>query len=223
MKNNNFAFWSPVFTIFDSLFALPATHDKQSNTETLPADLFLERFSLPRVVRLTHTTTAAATTNATTEFSDETLKSSISNGSSNASASSSPHSVTSKKQVIESTNGELYLLYRYLRARKMYHGVNAKNGSTNRKKGVIIPQDFPGTEYSQNCETFSAISDDTTHTVSSRVGGNAFLAENEFQNFQFPQVIFPQLMIRVCQRHHCIQRSPNWCEKRFTNFCRSII
>lgn len=81
-----------------------------------------------------------------TEFSDETLKSSISNGSSNASASSSPNSVTSKKQVIESnvTNGELFLLYRYLRNRKMYHGVNAKNGSTNRKKGVIIPQEFPG-------------------------------------------------------------------------------
>lgn len=89
-----------------------------------------------------------------TEFSDETLKSSISTGSSNASASSSPHSVTSKKQVIESNvaaNGELFLLYRYLRNRKMYHAVNAKNGSTNRKKGVIIPQEFPGS-YLLSCQ-----------------------------------------------------------------------
>lgn len=40
-------------------------------------------------------------------------------------------------------NGELYLLYRHLRNRKIYHGFNAKNGSS-RKKGVMIPQEFSG-------------------------------------------------------------------------------
>lgn len=108
----------------------------QSNPELLPADLFLERFSLPRVVRISK------------KYSDETMQSSSSNGSSSASAVSST-SITNKKESMELTqpnNGELFLLYRYLRNRKIYHGINAKNGA-NRKKGVMIPQEFSGKSF----------------------------------------------------------------------------
>lgn len=75
------------------------------------------------------------------------MQSSSSNGSSSTSAVSST-SVTPKttaKEMNDSAqpNGELFLLYRYLRNRKIYHGINAKNGA-NRKKGVMIPQEFSG-------------------------------------------------------------------------------
>lgn len=73
------------------------------------------------------------------------MQSSSSTGSSSTSAVSSATGVISKKEIIESnqSNGELFLLYRYLRNRKIYHGINAKNGA-NRKKGVMIPQEFSG-------------------------------------------------------------------------------
>lgn len=79
------------------------------------------------------------------EFSDETMQSSSSNGSSSASANSSSSVTNKTKEMTDSTqpNGELFLLYRYLRNRKIYHGINAKNGA-NRKKGVMIPQEFSG-------------------------------------------------------------------------------
>lgn len=86
---------------------------------------------------------------STKKFSDETMQSSSSNGSS-ASASSSTGggiSNSSKKNNTLDTaaqpNGELFLLYRYLRNRKIFHGINGKNGA-NRKKGVMIPQEFSG-------------------------------------------------------------------------------
>ena len=117
----------------------------QSNPELLPADLFLERFSLPRVVRITTTATSKT-------FPDETMQSSSSNGSSASGASST--SVCNKKDILDSLhpNGELYLLYRYLRNRKIYHGFNAKN-SSNRKKGVMIPQEFSGKFIKTNSES----------------------------------------------------------------------
>jgi len=108
----------------------------ESNPELLPADVFLEKFSLPRVVRIS----------AKKEFSDETMQSSSSNGSSSASANSSTGVIQKTTKDMTDTqqpNGELFLLYRYLRNRKIYHGVNAKNGA-NRKKGVMIPQEFSG-------------------------------------------------------------------------------
>lgn len=69
------------------------------------------------------------------------MQSSSSNGSSASGGSSSNH----KKDSMDLTqpNGELFLLYRHLRNRKIYHGFNAKSGSS-RKKGVMIPQEFSG-------------------------------------------------------------------------------
>lgn len=105
----------------------------------MPADVFLEKFSLPRVVRIS----------MKKEFSNETMQSSSSNGSSSTSAVSSAASSTGvinkTKDLTDTTqpNGELFLLYRHLRNRKIYHGINAKNGA-NRKKGVMIPQEFSG-------------------------------------------------------------------------------
>lgn len=101
----------------------------------MPADVFLEKFSLPRVVRIS----------TKKEFSDETMQSSSSNGSSGTSAVSSTGVINKTKDLTDTTqpNGELYLLYRHLRNRKIYHGINAKNGA-NRKKGVMIPQEFSG-------------------------------------------------------------------------------
>lgn len=75
------------------------------------------------------------------EFGDETMQSASSNGSANTASS-----VTNKSKVVADTaqpNGELFLLFRYLRNRKIFHGVNAKNGAT-RKKSVLIPQEFSG-------------------------------------------------------------------------------
>lgn len=96
----------------------------QSHTELLPADMFLERCPLPRVVRIS------------SQFSDETIQSSSSNGS--GSSGVKKDSIIKNKQ-----NGELCLLFRHLKNRKIYHGLSMKNGSA-RKKGVMIPQEFPG-------------------------------------------------------------------------------
>ena len=41
-------------------------------------------------------------------------------------------------------NGELFLLYRYLKKYKIYHAINGKTSGTSRKKGIKIPQDFTG-------------------------------------------------------------------------------
>lgn len=106
-------------------------YSNESQPEPLPADVFLERYSLPRVVRISQKP----------KFSHETLQSSSSNGSSSTNSSTS---ITNKTNDGSKHNGELYLLYRYLRQRKIYHGINTKSGSGNRKKGVMIPQEFPG-------------------------------------------------------------------------------
>lgn len=114
----------------------------QSQTELLQAEVFLERFSLPRVVRVL---------TAPSKFSAETIQSSSSNGSSSAGSTSIIRSGASKKDTAEAAaaagatkqNGELFLLFRHLKNRKICHGLNTKNGST-RKKGVMIPQEFQG-------------------------------------------------------------------------------
>lgn len=120
--------------------------------DPLPADVFLERYSLPRVVRILYSS----------KSSNETLQSSSSHGSSTAASSNSSTGVKqpqsqsqSQQQVNEpgtnsSSSGgscpqpghdELFLLYRLVRHRIIYHGHNAK---TQRKKWVLIPQEFPG-------------------------------------------------------------------------------
>ncbi|XP_017068031.1 LOW QUALITY PROTEIN: uncharacterized protein LOC108105803 [Drosophila eugracilis] len=160
----------------------------ESQQEALPADVFLERNSLPRVVRILHTG----------KNSNETLQSSSSHGSSTAASSSSSTGVNpvggggnisngnidtgtgthssssggsgtgngtgsgpgpgsgsgSGHQINNSrhsSNGgtppghdELFLLYRLVRQRNIYHGHNAKTQASQRKKTVLIPQEFPG-------------------------------------------------------------------------------
>ncbi|XP_017153304.1 uncharacterized protein LOC108162866 [Drosophila miranda] len=136
----------------------------ESQQEPLPADIFLERYSLPRVVRILHTS----------KSSNETLQSSSSHGSSTAASSSSstgpkPASggptTTNNTDTGTGTNSsssagsgnnnsnnrpcsnghdELFLLYRLVRQRNIYHGHNAKSQASQRKKTVLIPQEFPG-------------------------------------------------------------------------------
>nr|XP_016998296.2 uncharacterized protein LOC108058210 isoform X2 [Drosophila takahashii]XP_016998297.2 uncharacterized protein LOC108058210 isoform X2 [Drosophila takahashii]XP_016998298.2 uncharacterized protein LOC108058210 isoform X2 [Drosophila takahashii]XP_016998299.2 uncharacterized protein LOC108058210 isoform X2 [Drosophila takahashii] len=161
----------------------------ESQQEALPADVFLERNSLPRVVRILHAG----------KNSNETLQSSSSHGSSTAASSSSStganpvvggggnissgnidtgthssssggsgtgngtgsgpgpglvsgsgsgHQINNSRH---SSNGgtppghdELFLLYRLVRQRNIYHGHNAKTQASQRKKTVLIPQEFPG-------------------------------------------------------------------------------
>ncbi|XP_039949037.1 uncharacterized protein LOC120767249 [Bactrocera tryoni] len=191
-------------------------YSNESQHEPLPADIFLDRYSLPRVVRISYKT----------KFSDETLQSSSSNGSSTATThttgtsasnssvsafgmtvaintgtssstasssgnvnahssgatntSSSGERVTTKHSTSHNTtvststaaaaassatqsntaingngnadadhrdhadHGELFLLYRLIRQRHIFHGHNAKTAAASRKKGVLIPQEFPG-------------------------------------------------------------------------------
>ncbi|KAH8404932.1 hypothetical protein KR222_011059 [Zaprionus bogoriensis] len=149
-----------------------------SSEEPLPADVFLERHSLPRIVRILYTN----------KSSNETLQSSSSHGSSTV-ASSSSSAGTSKQQFNHNNNNnnnssssnnnndggmgtgttssssggsgghqhqlqhhnsiapghdELFLLYRMVLQRSIYHGYNAKSQASQRKKTVLIPQEFPG-------------------------------------------------------------------------------
>ncbi|KAI8042607.1 uncharacterized protein LOC128263268 isoform X1 [Drosophila gunungcola] len=158
----------------------------ESQQEALPADVFLERNPLPRVVRILHAD----------KNSNETLQSSSSHGSSTAASSSSSaganpvgggggnidtgtgtgtHSSSSGgsgtgtgtgfgpssgsgsgpgHQINNSRHSshggtppghdELFLLYRLVRQRNIYHGHNAKTQASQRKKTVLIPQEFPG-------------------------------------------------------------------------------
>ncbi|XP_053960757.1 uncharacterized protein LOC128864965 [Anastrepha ludens] len=197
-------------------------YSNESQHEPLPADIFLDRYSLPRVVRISYKT----------KFSDETLQSSSSNGSSTATTNttgtsasnssvsacgltvaintgtssstasssgnvnahssgatntsssgggggvgggggssgervgskhSTPHNTTPPSASATATqsnttingnsnadaeqredHGELFLLYRLIRQRHIFHGHNAKTAAASRKKGVLIPQEFPG-------------------------------------------------------------------------------
>jgi ribosomal protein L9 len=102
----------------------------QSVSDPLPADLFLERFSLPRVVRLSYSTSNYS--------GHETLQSSSSNDSNTI-----IENKTKLNSSLHQPNGELFLLYRYLKDNKVYHAVNTKSVA-NRRKGLKIPQDFSG-------------------------------------------------------------------------------
>ncbi|XP_055851643.1 uncharacterized protein LOC129915942 isoform X2 [Episyrphus balteatus] len=141
-------------------------YSNDSQTDPLPAEVFLDRYSLPRVVRISYKM----------KFSHETLQSSSSNGSSTSTQSSTASSSASVGQSNNNNNnnhhhhnqhhhnanngngnnnnksnsdflkenGELFLLYRLIQQRHIYHGHNAKTGVAHRKKGVMIPQEFPG-------------------------------------------------------------------------------
>lgn len=114
---------------------------------------------MPRIVRISYTS----------KSSNETLQSSSSHGSSTAASSSS--SAGAKQQYSSNNNpdggtgttssssggsgnhhssnsapghDELFLLYRMVIQRQIYHGYNAKSQASQRKKTVLIPQEFPG-------------------------------------------------------------------------------
>ncbi|KFB46196.1 hypothetical protein ZHAS_00014199 [Anopheles sinensis] len=127
-----------------------SSNDPSSN-EPLLADQFLERFSLPRVIRLSYTSSAQTAT-----LGDQTMTSSSSAESSSTAESRSPNgtgqalmhaggklSKSKKSKGSTAGGGDLFLLYRYMRNYRSYHVFNTKAG-TNRKKGYKIPQDFPG-------------------------------------------------------------------------------
>ncbi|XP_058446582.1 uncharacterized protein LOC131427427 isoform X2 [Malaya genurostris] len=118
----------------------------ESTTEPLFAEQFLEKFSLPRVVRLSYTS------NGGSSSGDQTMTSS----SSADSTSTAERKKKKKSSIPSSSNGELFLLYRFMRNYKLYHVFNSKAG-TNRKKGYKIPQDYPG--------YFSFLNDKGTQTV----------------------------------------------------------
>ena len=126
----------------------------------MSAESFLDRYSLPRIARLI----------APKAFYDEQQQQKHSNSSSILGKSKKlstvnhylhQHPITSNANQLttatnnsetnssddikadNNNNGELFLLYRHLKKYKVYHAVNAKNG-TNRKKGIKIPQDFTG-------------------------------------------------------------------------------
>ncbi|KAL9925453.1 imaginal disc development protein B4 isoform 1-T2 [Glossina fuscipes fuscipes] len=195
-------------------------YSNELQNEPLPAEEFLERFSLPRVVRISYktkyfhetlqssssngsstvtsnssTSATAVTTNPTSSHADANMITSNSNSNTGTSSSTSSVSVTTRganvinathtiisnssssnnsgskqlntsitinganssssggnigvnynnNQVLhEDEQGELFLLYRLVRQRRLYHGHNAKTTVANRKKGVLIPQEFPG-------------------------------------------------------------------------------
>uniref|UniRef100_U5ENU1 Putative myosin-g heavy chain n=1 Tax=Corethrella appendiculata TaxID=1370023 RepID=U5ENU1_9DIPT len=117
----------------------------ESNVEPLVADTFLERFSLPRVVRLSYASDHLSNSNNHNSSGNQTI---LSTSSSNESTSNfiivdSKKKSKSDKLFSQHNGGELFLLYRYMKDYKIYHIYNTKNGA-QRKKGLKIPQDFPG-------------------------------------------------------------------------------
>uniref|UniRef100_A0A1B0AJH1 Uncharacterized protein n=1 Tax=Glossina pallidipes TaxID=7398 RepID=A0A1B0AJH1_GLOPL len=193
-------------------------YSNELQNEPLPAEEFLERFSLPRVVRISYktkylhetlqssssngsstvtsnssTSATAVITNPTSSHADANMITSNSNSNTGTSSSTSSVSATTRganvinathtiisssssnnsgskqlntsitinganssssggnigvnynnNQVLhEDEQGELFLLYRLVRQRRLYHGHNAKTTVANRKKGVLIPQEFP--------------------------------------------------------------------------------
>lgn len=118
----------------------------------MPAELFLERNSLPRIARL------IAPSKASTNYDEKVNQSSASAGAKSSKKSTNhgqyqlamPITVCSDTQpagqddIADHNNGELFLLYRHLKKYKVYHAINGKTSGTNRKKGIKIPQDFTG-------------------------------------------------------------------------------
>lgn len=125
-------------------------------TEPMSAELFLERNSLPRIARL------IAPSKASTNYDEKVNQSSASVGAKSSNKKSTNHGQYQPMMPINvcsdttqatghddnniggSNNGELFLLYRHLKKYKVYHAINGKASSTNRKKGIKIPQDFTG-------------------------------------------------------------------------------
>uniref|UniRef100_A0A182Q5C5 Uncharacterized protein n=1 Tax=Anopheles farauti TaxID=69004 RepID=A0A182Q5C5_9DIPT len=117
----------------------------ESTTEPLFAEQFLERFSLPRVIHLSYTSSTSLT--AGQGQGDQTMTSSSSAESSSTAerpnGGGSKSKAKPKSKGSSTIGGDLFLLYRYMRGYRSYHVFNTKAG-TSRKKGYKIPHDFPG-------------------------------------------------------------------------------
>lgn len=100
--------------------------------DPLPAEIFLERYSMPRVVRLSVNQIP---------YSDETMQSSSSHGSN---SNSSNLSGNNNNRLLNKNTTEIVLLYRHIRDRRIYFGINTKQGIGGRKKCFKIPQEYPG-------------------------------------------------------------------------------
>lgn len=129
----------------------------QSNPEPMSAESFLDRYSLPRIARLIAPNSFYELQQQHKQGQSNSLINKAKKPTSNAylmHPSNSAHQATNSGSYHSTNcsddlkadninNGELFLLYKHLKNYKVYHGVNAKSG-TNRKKGIKIPQDFPG-------------------------------------------------------------------------------
>jgi hypothetical protein len=137
----------------------------------MSAELFLERYSLPRIARLitlskgitddskvshqSHHAMAAGNKSKKSAYPINNNSSSSGGGGGGSSNQQLPSTTNSHDTTCDTAaaaslsttdannNGELFLLYRHLKKYRVYHAINAKSG-TNRKKGIKIPQDFTG-------------------------------------------------------------------------------
>lgn len=136
----------------------------------MSAEMFLDRYSLPRVARLIVPQTKGIYDEKLNQSSNSMAvksKKSINHGNSSYPINSNHHQqvntnshesgnganyqqqqhddIKANATVIadNNNNGELFLLYRHMKKYKVYHAINGKSG-TNRKKGIKIPQDFTG-------------------------------------------------------------------------------
>lgn len=153
-------------------FSYGRPKSKLINNDPMSAEIFLDRYSLPRVARLIVPQSRGIYDEKLNQSSNSMAvksKKSVNHGCGsypiNSNNQQQQHQVNTnshencssglqKEQhddikanaaVIadNNNNGELFLLYRHLKKYKVYHAINAKSG-TNRKKGIKIPQDFTG-------------------------------------------------------------------------------
>ncbi|XP_055600002.1 uncharacterized protein LOC129749140 [Uranotaenia lowii] len=123
----------------------------ESAGEPLIAEQFLDKFSLPRVVRLSYVSDATGSSSG-----DQTMTSSSSAESTSTSERKQQKQKKKSSTSASPTTGELFLLYRFMRNYKVFHAFNSKSGNS-RKKGYKIPQDYSG--------YFSFLSDKGTQTA----------------------------------------------------------
>ena len=170
----------------------------------MSAEMFLDRYSLPRVARLIVPQTKGIYDEKLNQSSNSMAvksKKSVNHGNNSYPINSNQQQMTTNSHesgnganyqqqhddikanattVIadNNNNGELFLLYRHLKKYKVYHAINAKSG-TNRKKGIKIPQDFTGEFnwlYKKLCTYHIIIH--TSHVVTESLKLNYFESHN---------------------------------------------
>jgi hypothetical protein len=117
----------------------------------MPAESFLDRYSLPRIARLMAQNRVVVDDQHQHQYEHQQATRSgkkVSTVNQFVQQQQQPSETISSDDTKSPDNnnieGELFLLYRHLKKYRVYHAVNAKSGSNNRKKGIKIPQDFTG-------------------------------------------------------------------------------